>query len=159
MQVLSLGGRVEQSSVVRKDLNPEWKADFVFAFESVEMALAETVMTHIRLHQKHEDVAPKPHPSTHIPSVAQHRPASLTLTSHPQPPTRTQIGIEAWDRDEVSDNDKLGAGSLQLAQHRSALESGERVECSVPLEHKPMIGKAVAAGQVFVTIAWEKRAQ
>lgn len=107
--VFQFGGRTEQSGVIKKTLNPEYKAEFVFGFNSFDAAVAET------------------------------------------------MGVEAWDHDEVSENDRLGVGALPLAKHRAALERGERVECTVPLEYKPMVGKAVAAGEVFVSLAWEKK--
>ena len=108
--VMDLGGRTAQSVVVRKTLSPRWDADFVFGFENVEAAMAET------------------------------------------------LGIEAWDYDEMSDNDKLGAGNLKLVPHRSALEGGETIECKVPLEFVKgvLTSKAVSAGHVVVKVSWEK---
>ena len=68
------------------------------------------------------------------------------------------LGIEAWDYDEMSDNDKLGAGNLKLVPHRSALEGGETIECKVPLEFVKgvLTSKAVSAGHVVVKVSWEK---
>ena len=67
------------------------------------------------------------------------------------------LQIEAWDWDSITDDDKLGHGSLALEQHRAQLEAGHRVQCTVPLEYKPLVGKLVAAGQVYIALTWEAR--
>ena len=54
-------------------------------------------------------------------------------------------------------SDKLGHATLPLAQHRAALEAGDRVECAVPLIYKPLIGKASAAGEVHLALTWEAK--
>jgi hypothetical protein len=66
------------------------------------------------------------------------------------------LKIEAWDHDfGVSLDDKLGHGTLQLAEFAALLIEGVRVERTVALQYKPLIGKAVAAGEVFVAVSWE----
>ena len=66
------------------------------------------------------------------------------------------LNIEAWDHDfGLSLDDKLGHGMLQLAEFAALLIEGVRVERTVALQYKPLIGKAVAAGEVFVAVSWE----
>ena len=66
------------------------------------------------------------------------------------------LKIEAWDHDfGLSLDDKLGHGTLQLAEFAALLIEGVRVERTVALQYKPLIGKAVAAGEVFVAVSWE----
>ena len=65
--------------------------------------------------------------------------------------------LEAWDSDTITDHDQIGHASVMLEQHRAQLEAGERVECTVPLEYKPFIGKPVAAGEVVIALSWEAR--
>ena len=68
------------------------------------------------------------------------------------------IQLEAWDHDIDSMNDQIGHGTLALAAHRAAMLAGEQVECTVPLEYNGGIlglGKAVAAGEVKLTLSWE----
>ena len=55
------------------------------------------------------------------------------------------IEVEVWDRDEASDNDIIGAGSLALA----SVFAKHRVEEWVPLHYK---GKG--AGSILVELEW-----
>lgn len=65
------------------------------------------------------------------------------------------IFIEAWDQDTIKYSDKIGHGSLEFGEHANALESGQCVECVAALEFKPVVGKAVTAGQAFFKLTWE----
>ena len=70
-------------------------------------------------------------------------------------PRLAVLQIEAWDADTTSLNDKLGDGAIDLKAHKAALERGERVECKVPLQYTPLLGKAKEAGEVFLALTWE----
>ena len=54
-------------------------------------------------------------------------------------------------------DNKIGDGRLRIEQHRGALEAGERVELSVPIEYTPILRKPVPAGEVFISLMWEPR--
>ena len=65
------------------------------------------------------------------------------------------LRIEAWDYDWDSANDPIGHAHVSLADHRDALLAGSRVELAVALEYKPLLGKAVGAGELFIALTWE----
>jgi hypothetical protein len=44
----------------------------------------------------------------------------------------------------------------ELEAARQFLETGETVECAVPLFCKTSLGKAQPAGQVFIALTWER---
>lgn len=66
--------------------------------------------------------------------------------------------IEVFDDSIMLMDNKIGDGQLKIEPHRRLLEANEHIETSVPIMYKPILRKAVPAGEVFVSLMWEPRA-